>query len=180
MNLRKEFDKLKTPDELMEFMNKYIKYGWIGKDNILRISTIQDFTKQYRVSTLEEVLQTGIGICFEQVALEKEFFARQNIKTETFSIFTTHMCHAFLLYEKNHIFYKFEHSSSKCRGIFSYDTKEDLLRAEVDSFCERHSIKNKEKVCLVLYNEIQKHATIQEIKQLFQKKENRMKKLTIQ
>ena len=158
MNLRKEFDKLKTPDELMEFMNKYIKYGWIGKDNILRISTIQDFTKQYRVSTLEEVLQTGIGICFEQVALEKEFFARQNIKTETFSIFTTHMCHAFLLYEK----------------------KEDLLRAEVDSFCERHSIKNKEKVCLVLYDEIQKHATIQEIKELFQKKENRMKKLTIQ
>lgn len=52
----------------MEFMNKYIKYAWIGRDNVLRISTIKDFSEQYRVSTLEEVFQIGGGICFEQVA----------------------------------------------------------------------------------------------------------------
>lgn len=68
MKIKSEFEQLKTPDELMEFMNKYIKYAWIGRDNVLRISTIKDFSEQYRVSTLEEVFQIGGGICFEQVA----------------------------------------------------------------------------------------------------------------
>ena len=118
MNLRNEFDKLETPDELMEF------------------------------------------------------FDRQNIKSKTFSIFTTHMCHAFLMYELNSIYYKFKHSSSKCRGIFPYESEDELLKAEVKSFCERHHIKNREKLRMVLYEKIQEHATIQEIEEVFRKKEN--------
>ena len=32
MNLKDLFYTINTPEELLDFMDKYIQYGWIGKD----------------------------------------------------------------------------------------------------------------------------------------------------
>lgn len=177
MNLKKMFYDVNTPEELMEFMNQYIKYGWIGKDNKIRIACMDDFVEQYRMSTLEEVFEIGVGICFEQVALEQEFFNRQKIETKAYCIFTTHMCHAFLMYKNENMFYKFEHSSFKSRGIYSYKSENKLLNAEIQSFCIRHHIKNVEKLKVVQYDKIKEHSTIKDVEENFKQRENIIMKI---
>lgn len=173
MSLEEKLKEVKTPQELMEFMNENIKYGWIGKDNNIRISSIEDFRTQYRMASMEEILENGIGICFEQVELERKFFNDKNIKTKTYSIYTSHMAHAFLYYKIDDIlYYKFEHSSLKCRGIFEYKSENELLKAEIISFAQRHKIKNIKKLKLIEYDYITENMDMNQILEKFKGKEN--------
>lgn len=173
MQLKDDFLELCTPGELFEFMRKNIKYGWIGTDNQIRINTIEGLIEKYRVSSLEEIFNSGVGICFEQVELEREFFQKKGYTIDTYAIFNNHMIHTFLMFKQNDKYYKFEHSSSKCRGIYEYNNIFDLLNAEINSFMVRHNIKNTQKLFLIKYHKLYEYYSIQDIKKEFtSKKEN--------
>ena len=172
MNLKDLFYTIKTPEELLDFMDKYIQYGWIGKDNIIRYSNIGNLLEKYRMASLDEIFEYSIGICFEQVALEKLFFDSQNLKNECYAIYNHHMCHAFLLYEYNHMYYKFEHASYQSKGIFEYQNKEELLIDEIKNFCDRHKIKSMKHLVLLQYDTIHANADSKEIKTMFDHQEN--------
>lgn len=124
------------------------------------------------MASLDEIFEYGIGICFEQVALEKLFFDSQKFKNECYAIYNHHMCHAFLIYEHNHMYYKFEHSSYKNKGIFEYQSKEDLLIDEIRNFYNRHNLKNMNHLVLFQYDTIYANADSQEIKDMFDHQEN--------
>ena len=165
MELKEKFDKLNTPEELFEFMKSNLKWGWISKSGELK-KKVEDFVKQYQLSTLEQVLKTGCGTCFEQVELEREFFVRKNIPIQTYIIEANRMAHAFLVFEKNGLFYKFEHSSPNNRGIFPFDDIVSLLRNEIKHLMIRHKIKNINKLSLISYNQLPAFSDTQSIKLL--------------
>ena len=69
--------------EIQEFLNKMkdIEYGWIDKNGNKYINHIvkNKFVTDYFLQKPSEVWQNHIGICWDQVEVEREFFKKQNI-----------------------------------------------------------------------------------------------------
>lgn len=59
----KEFMKIATPIQLMEFMNCNITYGFIDKNNGKHLNNLKDFRENYRISSIDDILRTGLGTC---------------------------------------------------------------------------------------------------------------------
>ncbi len=159
-----------TPQEVMEFMDN-IKYGWMGTDDKLRDNTIKDIQKFYRVQSTEELLKTKLGICIDDVELERKLFS-PNYQTKSFAIITSHMFHAFLLLEKDGIFTYFEYSSYPDRGIYHFLTEEEAIEFALNNFIKRHKIKNRNKLQLVNYPPISPNTTFQELQKLLTSQDN--------
>ncbi|MGN1269116.1 MAG: hypothetical protein ACI4U0_06485 [Candidatus Aphodocola sp.] len=63
---------IKTPDDILEYLNENIEYGWIGTDGEKRIKNMDNFRKCYKTMSLESVLNEKVGTCIEQVYLIHE------------------------------------------------------------------------------------------------------------
>ena len=117
-------------EEVMQQMEE-ISYGWLDIYDNKHINTIDQLTKLYRVSSPEEVLKNKIGICFDQVELERKLFEESNIKNETYFIYIDDKnnlpSHTFLVYYVNNKVYWFEHSWFDEKGIHEYNNLNDLL-----------------------------------------------------
>ena len=62
-------NEIKSPQDILDFMNENIKYGWLDINNEQHIGNMKNFRRLYRTSTIDEVLKYGIGTCIEQVKL---------------------------------------------------------------------------------------------------------------
>lgn len=133
-----EYEDIKTPQELLRFMEENIVYGFISKDG--KKYTDLD-SKEYKdnwyneaiVQTGREVLNTKIGTCFDQVELERLWFKEHGYKFKTIFIWfalpyiNSYPTHSFLVYEENNKYYWFEHSFYTNKGIHEFDTLEELI-----------------------------------------------------
>lgn len=137
----KEFLKLNTDSQLMEFMNCNITYGWIDRCKGKHLNNLKGFRESYRVSSIDEILQTGLGTCIEQAKLIKFFFDRIGLENklycyrryETEENFDKEVrMHCFVLFKFNDMWYHFEHANRPKRGIHKYSSLEEAINAEVD------------------------------------------------
>ena len=71
-----KLEEIKTPEDILQFMNDNIEYGWIGIDNKKHIRSMKNFRKTYRTANIERTLETGLGTCIEQVRLMSELLDR--------------------------------------------------------------------------------------------------------
>lgn len=78
------FTSINSPEELLNFMNNNIEFGWLNKDNKMHLGNMKNFRKDYRTMSTNEVLEKGIGICVEQVALMKRYFDDCLIETKVY------------------------------------------------------------------------------------------------
>lgn len=78
-------------EEIQEFLNKMkdIEYGWIDKDGHKYINHIvkNKFLTDYYLQKPSEVWKNHIGICWDQVEVEREFFTKNNIPFKSILIF---------------------------------------------------------------------------------------------
>ena len=79
LNIIDRFNKIDSPIKLLEFMDKYIIYGYKGKDNKLYIDyNSKEFNDYFHDNCIVQdyigVLNTNIGTCWDQVELEREWF----------------------------------------------------------------------------------------------------------
>ena len=84
------------PEEVMKTMDE-ISYGWLDIYDKKHINTIDKLTELYRVSSPEEVLKNKIGICFDQVELERKLFELE-YETKSYAIFTRLIAHSSVSY----------------------------------------------------------------------------------
>ena len=134
--------KYKVPNdselEIMKLMNQ-IEYGWIDKDNIKYDTFDESFEKNYFLQSPKEMIHHKVGICWDQVELERYYFKNHHFKIQTFFIvYYDDKCptHTFLTYEKNGKFYWFEHSWEKYKGIHEYPNQEELFYDVNQKFIE--------------------------------------------
>ena len=79
-----------------------------------------------------EELKNKIGVCWDQVELERYYFKGNDWNVKTY--FIVHddgdKCptHTFLTYEKSNKYYWFEHSWKRFRGIHEYNSLKELLK----------------------------------------------------
>lgn len=140
-----DISKLKDVIQLQDYM-KSIQYGWLDSKGDIHIVDSEINPDTYILQTPEQVMQNKIGVCWDQVELERMFFEANNINYETYFIvyYDGDKCptHTFLIYEINNEWYWFENSYEKYRGIRKYKTKDKLLKDVKNKFLNDLFIKN--------------------------------------
>lgn len=153
--------------EVMELM-KDIEYGWIDKNNNKHNIVDESYSNNYILQNPKEIIKNKIGVCWDQVELERYYFKGNDWNVKTF--FLVHYdggncpTHTFLTYEKNNKYYWFEHSWERFRGIHEYKNLKELLLDIRDKFI-KYDLDNKyEKDNLVLheYKKPKYHISTQE------------------
>ena len=123
--------------EIMSFMQN-IEYGWMDKNNNKHLIVDETYSDNYLLQSPHEVIQNKVGVCWDQVELERYYFkdSFMNIKTYFLVHYDKDQCptHTFLTLKKDNKYYWFEHSWKKFRGIHEYKTLSELLLDVRDKF----------------------------------------------
>ena len=160
-----KYNKIKTPEELLDFMDKYIKYGLVDENNKVYEWHMVDFQeacqKKWKFKSGIDTIKSGYGICFDQVEIERDWFTKHNYKFKTiFIIFelnykNSYTCHTYLAYQnqKNMTWNWFEHADEANKGIHSYQTLEKLIESQKEKHIE-YNKNNSEPITKEIINTI--------------------------
>lgn len=140
--------------EVMDLMND-IEYGWADKNNNKHYIVDETYSSNYILQSPSEVIKNKIGVCWDQVELERYYFRNTdyNIKTYFIVNYDGDKCptHTFLTFEKNNKYYWFEHSWEKFREIHEYTSIEELLLDVKDKFIKYELNNDYEPSNVVMY-----------------------------
>lgn len=154
-------------NEIMNMMSE-IEYGWLDKNNKVNIQTYDNFADNYILQTPNQVIDNKIGVCWDQVELERFYFKNSNLNIETYFLchYDNDKCptHTFLTFKKNNRYYWFEHSWKKFRGIHEYSSLRDLLQDVISKFISDEKIitYNSCDLCLYKYEQPRFGMTVKE------------------
>ncbi len=140
---------INTPEDILEFMKKNIKYGWLDINNSEHIGNMKDFRRLYRTSSIEEILKHGLGTCIEQVWLMKYLLDGIGIENKMFctrvyepnefnNLDAEERMHCFILYYLDDKVWQIEHPNWERIGIYCYDSEEQAIK-EINDIYEKMS-----------------------------------------
>ena len=148
---KRDYSRISTPEELMKYMDNNISYGWIDKNGDRHFIELNGLRENYRISTLDETIECGLGTCIEQANMIKSFFDRIGLETKVFCHRTyetednfdndVHM-HCLVFYKDGDKWYHFEHSNQGEIGIHEYDSYEDGLNKRLKHFEAKGDIRS--------------------------------------
>ncbi len=131
-------DNVKTPEDLMKFLDENIHYGIIDKNgNKLYDSSKQEFQdacNNWRVRPVIQILKDGIAHCYDQVEIERYWFEKKGFSVKTFwisayqeDISNSGFAHTYLIYKENENWKLFEHSDYKNKGIYEFKSIDNAI-----------------------------------------------------
>ncbi|MBR5370258.1 MAG: hypothetical protein IK137_03025 [Bacilli bacterium] len=127
---------MKYAEEIMNLMDE-INYGWIDKEGNPH-TKLKDYEEKYNLQSPEELKKSKLGVCWDQVELERYYFKEKGIDINSY--FIVHYdgakcpCHTFISFKENGKYYWFEHAWPMHKGIKEFDTIEDLLNDVREKF----------------------------------------------
>ena len=131
-------------DDVMSVMDQ-IEYGYIDANGDNIIDTDQ-FGEHYRLQSPGELLDSKVGVCWDQVELERKLFIDRGVNVKTYFIFIDDEdmlpSHTFLTYEFVVKYYWFEHSFAKYAGVHEYKSEEELLTDAARKFRDYQNLTN--------------------------------------
>lgn len=146
--VKENFYDIKNDGELMDYMNKYILYGWIDKEKQEHIDTLKGFHEQYRTSSIEEIISTRLGTCIEQAKLIQYWFNLKGIENKMFCYRGANLgdpedirMHCLVLFHYQDSWYHFEHSALRKRGIYQFATLEEAIEKARKIFLKDFELK---------------------------------------
>jgi len=150
MNLnmvKKIFDKVDSPCELLNFMSENINYGYLGKSGRVYHYDDNDFNNKwfddYMLESEEDILKTLYGNCWDQVELERYWFEKNGYEVKTIyqmvklDYNNNYPTHSFLIFrDKEGGWNWFENSDFENRGIHKFDSIDELLKYQYNKYLE--------------------------------------------
>lgn len=135
-----EINKIQYPNDILEFMKKNIQYGWLDKNGNEHINNMKNFRKEYRTSSIQQVLEHKMGICIEQVFLMKNLFEKISVESHMYctriyedsshyDLEADEHMHCFILFNENNKIYHMEHPNFTRVGIYKYNSKEEAIES---------------------------------------------------
>ena len=107
-----------------------VEYGWLDKDGN-RHEGLDGFGEHYMLQLPDQLEKSRLGVCWDQVELERKLFTDEGIGTRTFFIvhYDGDKCptHTFLLFANAGKTYWYEHSWSPMRGLHEYNNVNEAL-----------------------------------------------------
>lgn len=157
-------------NEIMDKMN-LIDYGFLDSNGENIIEDEERWEKEfylfYHLQSPSELLETKVGVCWDQVELERDLFSKTPYNFCTYFIYINEddmlPSHTFLVYEDNSKYYWFEHSWYDYKGIHEYNDLDSLLLDIVNKFYESHTeVSRDSKYYLYRYNKPKYNITCDE------------------
>ena len=107
------YDQAKSPEELLNFMDKCIEYGIYGTDGKVYGDWEADGNSDFQVACqtkyalcdIDRSLKYGYGTCWDQVELERDWFSKNNYQFKTLFIWflfeedNNYITHSYLVYK---------------------------------------------------------------------------------
>lgn len=133
-----EIKNIKTPEDILKYMNEHIKYGWIDVDGNRHVESLKNFRRLYRTSSLYDTITSGLGTCIEQVFLMKKLLDKINVPNKMFctrvyepddydNLDEEEHMHCFILYYQDGKVYQMEHPNWERIGIYEFDSEEEAI-----------------------------------------------------
>ena len=72
-------------NNILNELNK-IEYGWLDKNNKIHYEVNNEFSDNYILQSPEQTIKNKVGVCWDQVELERILFEKENIKFNTYFI----------------------------------------------------------------------------------------------
>ena len=123
-----KISNISTINRVFKIMNR-IDYGYIDKDGKIRKEIIEEeFYNKWYLQSPDELLESKIGVCWDQVELERELL--KDYSTFTIYIeFENGKSHSFLIFRLDDKVYWFENSYMSYRGIHGpFNRIEDIIK----------------------------------------------------
>lgn len=146
-NIDKKFNVISTPYELLCFMSKYINYGYLGKSGRVYHYDDSDFNDkwfdEYMLQSKADILKTLYGNCWDQVELERYWFKKNCYEIKTIyemvklDYNNLYPSHSFLIFkDKDGSWNWFENSDYDNRGIYKFDSIDELLKYQYGNYLD--------------------------------------------
>ena len=140
----------KKVDEIMS----QIQYGWVDSKG-QKHTEMQGFSDGYSFQFPEELLESKLGVCWDQTELERKIFAEEGITVTPFFIvyYDEKKCpsHTFVIFEEDGKFVWYEHAWEKFAGWHEFSSLQEALKTIRDNFIRVENITVKNPLNLVVY-----------------------------
>ena len=159
-------DFIKEIDEKMSL----IQYGWVDNDGC-KHTDMSHFSEKYMLQLPEQLLKSHLGVCWDQVELQRKLFAGIGIATRSFFIvhYDEGKCptHTFTIFEYNNKTFWYEHAWTIMCGLHKYDNLKSAILDIRDKFIsnELSNEYNPQNLVIYEYNEPQKNLSCSEFYQ---------------
>ena len=129
-------NEIKTPKDILSFMDN-IQYGYVDINDEKHINSLKGIRTLYRTPSVEEVLNTKVGNCIDQVLVMHYLLDHLNITNKMFCtrVYETgdipeeaeeHM-HCFVLYYDDEGVHHLEHPDGEKKGIYHYANENEAI-----------------------------------------------------
>lgn len=125
-----KIDGIVSPESLLDFMADF-RYGWVFNHKRYQ-PTPTNFTDHYRLMQPEEVLRYKTGVCQDQALFEYDVLAGLGIECRLYFVqqfFTS--THTYCIFKRDNMWYHFENSFARYRGITGPYAKPELISKQV-------------------------------------------------
>ena len=138
-------------EEVMNLLSD-IKYGYMNNAGNVCYS-FDTFDDDYVLQSYKDMLKTKTGVCFDQVELERHYLYNRDITSYFICYYGEFLqSHTFLVVEENNKYIWFEHAWEKYRGIYEYNSLDELLNDVKNKFMNEYNILDKDKILLKSYS----------------------------
>lgn len=131
-----------------------IQYGWVDKDG-KKHEQMQGFSDNYALQLPDELIKSKLGVCWDQVELERKLFAEQGIKIHACCIayYDNDKCptHTFVIYEENGKTIWYEHAWTKHAGWHEFNNRIELMHEIRETFIKDEHLTDINPQNLVIY-----------------------------
>lgn len=114
-----------------------IDYGWVDK-NGARHEKLSGFSDLYALQLPNELRKSKLGVCWDQVELERDILTQNNVATDAYFIvyYDDNKCptHTFILFENKGKTVWYEHAWEKHRGWYEFASTNEALREVREKF----------------------------------------------
>lgn len=158
-----------TLDDTINIMND-IDYGYIDSNNKKYIN-INDIDENYILQEPKNILKNKIGVCYDQVELERNLLRNNKLNIKTYFIVgkesnNKYHTHTFLTYEKDNKYYWFEHSWNLFKGIHKYNTNKELIEDVKNKFI-KYELNNNDELDIYEYKKPKYNISLKELNNHF-------------
>ncbi len=139
-----KYADVKTPEELLKFMDEHLQYGFKDSDGSL-YTLDDDENFEYGVKNLwrlkdsQEIIIDGYGHCFDQTEVERDWFIENGYRVHTLFVMfcleeeNPYTTHSYLVYESQDKYNLFEHADGPRKGILEFDTLKEAVYHQLES-----------------------------------------------
>lgn len=147
--MQEDMNNIKTPQDILDFMNKYTDYGWVDINGDRHVHKMDNFRRLYITRSTEEMLNSGLGVCIEQVYLMHLLLDKINIPNKMFctriyegdnfdDLDAEEHIHCFVLHYLNGKVYQIEHPNMDNIGIHDFLDEETAIK-EINNYYIKQS-----------------------------------------